>query len=276
MLETGYGEKKRLEYCIETCRAHDIRSILDIGCGTGTHLTYPLARALPEVEIVAMDDHRPSIEYGQAHCQAPNLQFVHDSELDPDRRFDLVIASEVIEHVEDPDGFLQFMKSKMAEDGLILVTTPNGYGPFELASFTHALLSWIGVVDAVKWFVSTVRGRPRGAGGADGGHTLASSPHLNFFGYGQLNGMYARAGLERVSFRNKILLCGYGLSSIIRRLRLVQWNQDVADKVHPRIASGWMEFLKDAPARGAPGYRRGPVARFRRYLNERRHPPGAS
>lgn len=39
--------------------------------------------------------------------------------------YDVVLFSEVIEHLEDPDTFIQCIKSFLAEDGIILLTTPN-------------------------------------------------------------------------------------------------------------------------------------------------------
>jgi hypothetical protein len=40
-------------------------------------------------------------------------------------RFALVLATEVIEHVESPIGFLRLVHSLLAENGVAIVTTPN-------------------------------------------------------------------------------------------------------------------------------------------------------
>jgi SAM-dependent methyltransferase len=50
----------------------------------------------------------------------------------------LVIAGEVIEHLDSPGGFLEGMHALVAPNGLLVVTTPNAYGLLNvLASLLH-------------------------------------------------------------------------------------------------------------------------------------------
>src|SRR5208283_1381693 len=41
------------------------------------------------------------------------------------RRFDVVYASEVIEHVPDPQAFVTLLARWVADDGVLVLTTPN-------------------------------------------------------------------------------------------------------------------------------------------------------
>jgi len=41
---------------------------------------------------------------------------------------DTVIAGEIIEHLDDPGGFLDAMHELCASDGVLVITTPNAYG----------------------------------------------------------------------------------------------------------------------------------------------------
>ena len=77
--ETSYGIVKRLQ-TIEAWRFAAARrlktaslSILDYGCGTGDHVTYPLARRGDHV--LGMDMHAPSIHEAQRRYPLPNLEF---------------------------------------------------------------------------------------------------------------------------------------------------------------------------------------------------------
>jgi SAM-dependent methyltransferase len=45
----------------------------------------------------------------------------------PKRFFDTIIAGELIEHLENPAGFLKQCKKILKDDGQLLVTTPNPY-----------------------------------------------------------------------------------------------------------------------------------------------------
>jgi hypothetical protein len=53
--------------------------------------------------------------------------------------------------------------------------------------------------------------------------------------------------------------------------RLIEWNTRIADRLPPPLVSDWMLVARPAaPARAARRYRRGPYARFRRWLNRHR------
>jgi 2-polyprenyl-6-hydroxyphenyl methylase/3-demethylubiquinone-9 3-methyltransferase len=42
-----------------------------------------------------------------------------------DGKYDLVTSLEVVEHVSDPRGFIQGLASALADDGLLILSTPN-------------------------------------------------------------------------------------------------------------------------------------------------------
>ncbi|MBU6419161.1 MAG: methyltransferase domain-containing protein [Proteobacteria bacterium] len=43
-----------------------------------------------------------------------------------DGKWDVIVATEVIEHLDDPPGFLRLMRKAIAEDGVLVLTTPDG------------------------------------------------------------------------------------------------------------------------------------------------------
>src|SRR5882757_2473798 len=107
MLETTYGDAKRLAFLRRIIEARAPAQILDIGCGTGTRVTRPLADAFPLIRFLGADADETSIAWARSNNRdRKNLQFSLLGSLPVDQCFDLVIASEVIEHVADPFGFL--------------------------------------------------------------------------------------------------------------------------------------------------------------------------
>lgn len=49
----------------------------------------------------------------------------------PGRRFDAVIAGEILEHVENPHGFLRGCREVLQDDGILILSTPNPNSPIE-------------------------------------------------------------------------------------------------------------------------------------------------
>src|SRR5581483_6241952 len=82
------------------------RSVLDLGCGEGV-LTHQWAQQLGDGRVVGIDLEDPKLRSEWATRGRPNLEFV-GVEGDPlplafaDDEFDLVAATEVLEHVPDP------------------------------------------------------------------------------------------------------------------------------------------------------------------------------
>ena len=94
-------------------------------------VTRPLAEAFPTIRFLGLDPDRESIAWASDNNRAlGNLSFVFGNTL-PDERFDLVIASEVIGHVSQPMTFLRDIRGRLNDKGRIVLTLPNGYGPFE-------------------------------------------------------------------------------------------------------------------------------------------------
>jgi SAM-dependent methyltransferase len=263
--EDSYGRAKRLDFICASIRTARPHAILDIGCGTGTQLTVPLAAVFPRIAIVGVDENQRSLAWARAHAVPDNLTFAAPSMLAPDRRFELVIASEVLEHVADPLDFLRQLAARVAPEGRLVLTVPNGYGAFEWMALAEVLLNLSGIQALLRRL--------------KGGHkeeiepvplTLANSPHVNFFSFRELTRLFAAAGLAVERYRPRTVLCGYLLDSLLRHHRLVAWNARLADRLPAWCASDWMFELRVLRPATATRWRRGIWARWRKRLNEQR------
>lgn len=116
------------------------RTVLDAGCGEGYG-----ARLLADVaaSVLGIDRAEP-IAAARARHRRENLAYeVADlAALETlGRRFDLVVSFQVIEHVEDPLGYLRALAAATAPGGTLVVTTPNrpmsvGENPYHLREWT--------------------------------------------------------------------------------------------------------------------------------------------
>jgi len=101
------------------------KRVLDAGCGAG-YGSAELARAAESV--VGVDRAAEAIEFARANYPLANLSFEEAScEALPhaEGSFELVVAFEVIEHLQDWRGFLLEARRVLAPNGQLVVSTPN-------------------------------------------------------------------------------------------------------------------------------------------------------
>lgn len=134
--ENIYGHAKRLRWIVSHLNEDD--KIVELGCGTGYMISLQLARM--GFDIHGVDLHEKSIEFGREiflkeGFDPERLKALDIADLDFNP--DVVIASEVFEHIPDTGlaETLGAIRSKLCPGGRLLVTVPNGNGWFELESF---------------------------------------------------------------------------------------------------------------------------------------------
>ncbi len=112
----------RYAFAVRLARA---KRVLDAGCGAG----YGSAElAAVEERVTAIDVAPEAIAFASSHYTAPNLTFEQASCTAlpyADASFDLLVAFEVIEHLEDWRGFLQEACRVLSPGGQLIVSTPN-------------------------------------------------------------------------------------------------------------------------------------------------------
>ena len=113
------------------------KTALDVGCGAGL-LAEPLARL--GAKVTAIDAAPELIEAAKAHAAGAGLgidyRAIGVEALDG--QFDLVTSMEVIEHVADPQEFVQALSKRLAPGGLLILSTPNRTAWSKLLTITLA------------------------------------------------------------------------------------------------------------------------------------------
>ena len=87
--------------------------------------------------MLSIDFHQPSIEYAQSHNPYPDtIEFrcTTVEQLPDVEKFDIIVLSDILEHLDKPADFLRSIRPRLNYDGIVLVSIPNGRGPFELES----------------------------------------------------------------------------------------------------------------------------------------------
>ena len=101
------------------------KNVLDAACGTGygSALLAETARS-----VVGVDVARDALDYARQHYRAPNLRFAQADCLAlpfPAGRFDLAVAFEIIEHLDDAGAFLAELRRVLEDSGVLVLSTPN-------------------------------------------------------------------------------------------------------------------------------------------------------
>jgi 2-polyprenyl-3-methyl-5-hydroxy-6-metoxy-1,4-benzoquinol methylase len=99
----------------------NIAFVLDVGCGAGVWLDI-LKENKCKTYGTEYNDKQKSIALSKGHKILEGGLFPI---VDDGVKFDLIIFTEVIEHIQNPIEALLYLNSLLAKDGLIYITTPN-------------------------------------------------------------------------------------------------------------------------------------------------------
>jgi len=106
----------------------DLYRILDIGCGDGAILdAWKAAFDGRKIETHGIEMAAKAAEIARTRGHIVHTQRLEDATL-PERSFDFVYSSHVIEHVEDPTSFMAKARTTIASDGLLMIETPSTQG----------------------------------------------------------------------------------------------------------------------------------------------------
>ena len=141
----------RLEYIISQAKKHfqsiNNLKILDIGCGGGL-VAEPLANL--GAKVTAIDASEVSINIAKEHATKSELKINYQQISIEDlaktkRQFQIVLALEVIEHVEDIELFIQSCCALVAHGGILILSSINQTIKSYLQSIIAAeyILRWL-------------------------------------------------------------------------------------------------------------------------------------
>lgn len=121
----AYAERRRRTLALVERFCRSGGRILDVAAAQGN---YTLALAEQGYDVTWNDLRAELAEYVEKKRTSGAVQFAPGNvfDLKVERPFDLLLVAEVIEHVAHPDQFLQRISHLVADDGFIVVTTPNG------------------------------------------------------------------------------------------------------------------------------------------------------
>jgi 2-polyprenyl-3-methyl-5-hydroxy-6-metoxy-1,4-benzoquinol methylase len=123
--------RERLEFYEEIaskCASRRPHSVIDVGCGTGHLLRFIVDETtLAPDRIVGVDHAGAGINRARELLPEATwlVEDLFDLPLDGER-FDLVLCTEVLEHLDNPAGAVEVLRGLCAPGGRVVVTVPDG------------------------------------------------------------------------------------------------------------------------------------------------------
>ncbi|HOO47233.1 MAG TPA: methyltransferase domain-containing protein, partial [Deltaproteobacteria bacterium] len=118
------------------------KTVMDFGCAHGHYVMNILARVpLGSMHITGIDIDRSNIEKAEAWARQANFteytKFLQGSleelKARPDMMFDCIICSEMLEHVPNPQDYINELVKHLNPNGTFIGSTP--YGPWEAIGY---------------------------------------------------------------------------------------------------------------------------------------------
>lgn len=215
---SDYGDLKRLNFIVSSVRENFKEKKLkglDLGCGRG-RVTVLLASL--GYEMIGIDIDKNNIKEAEKLKISPNnpIFLIGDAEnFKPEpRTFDFVVCSEVLEHLKNPEKVLRLIKESLKEKGILILTIPNGYGPYSLI-FDHLRTKVL-----FKIF-------PK----------IKPSSHFNFFSFVRINNLLKKQGFKILRTQNSNFLSFFNFAKKSKFFTYLDCK--LADKLPHFFASGF-------------------------------------
>lgn len=233
---------KRLDFIIAALKAKlpDGAEVLDVGCGNGV-----ISRSLGAqgFTVKGIDVSAKTIEKARSLNKYPNVQFdaISAEQLVADgHRYHAVICSEVLEHLNDPGKLLYVLRQSLTDDGILIVTVPNGKGPREL--FVTKPVQSMQKKNNVLWRVVNKIKNIFGYKGTTAQSDADDLTHIQFF---------TKRSLEELADRNNFRIVRFGKTNFIedvfpfsflaKKIKVLQkWDCAVAEKLPYRFTGGFV------------------------------------
>jgi len=119
LLEEIDQQKERVRYVWEFVNSLRPGNILDVGCGLGSFLS----AVSNEWQKYGIEVSRDAGKYAEKECNL-HLGTLDDSPYEKNF-FDCIVMYHVIEHVEDPIKTIKKINTLLAEDGILIIGTPD-------------------------------------------------------------------------------------------------------------------------------------------------------
>jgi len=210
-------------------------NILDYGCGNANDCGKYLFNDVDK--YYGYDIHTPSLDYARKYYKQKNIKFNNTI---PNFKFDIIIISEVLEHLDQPNETLSYLKSKLRNDGIILGSVPNGFGLTEIEKF---IIHKFYIYKIAKFIYRIFKRKTKNISKIPFNY---DSGHIQFFTLASFKKIIKNCNLQIEFIRNGTLL-GADLSgsTLLKPEIMKKINTKIADFIPSFMSATWIFKLRN-------------------------------
>ncbi len=239
---------KRLDFIIEVLRSQlpAGAEVLDVGCGNGV-----ISRSLGEkgFNVQGIDVSEKAIERAKSLNKFSNVKFdvVSAEQLVANgQQYHAVICSEVLEHLNEPAKLLKVLHEILKENGVLIVTVPNGKGAREV--LITKPVQKMQKKNNLAWKLLQKVKKALGYSGTTVQSAADDLTHIQFF---------TKASIEALANANHFSIVRFGKTNFIddvfpfsfftKKIKLLQkWDSALADRLPYSFTGGFLTVWQKA------------------------------
>ena len=134
-MPTDGVDKTRIDFILKNIPDNNLE-ILDIGCWDGS---YAIRYKKKTNKIFGIESSVTAVKQAKKRGIIVRQGDFMEKKYFKDKKFDIVVAGEIIEHVFDTDLFIEKAKNLLKKNGILILTTPN------VASLPRRILLLLGM-----------------------------------------------------------------------------------------------------------------------------------
>lgn len=118
----------RYQFAEEILKGFECEQLLDVACGVG-YGTYSL-KSIPCKKIVGVDISEDALKVAEKNFADDKIVYLKDNaeqlnSLNPMEKFSAVVSFETLEHLKNPEQFINECYSRLAPEGILIISSPN-------------------------------------------------------------------------------------------------------------------------------------------------------
>ena len=192
-----------------------------------------------------MDNFPPVIEYARKKNPFANLNLLTGdlAEFSWKQKFDAIVAADFLEHLKKPGLILRKFHQILNPGGILLLSVPNGFGPFEIEVFLTEKTGIRKAMVKLLFFITRLRGKleeqPPPPPEMQAPYN-ENSPHFQHFTLKRLKKLLEKSGFSVEKVRPGAFM-GALLTDLFlnRNEGFIRWNVEIAEKLPLFLISTW-------------------------------------